>query len=531
MNVPDNDSELSLHKASGYVDHGSVTLKSKRQKNSLRWISRLPKELSHFIFRLALPDPLDLPSSYYRSLCTLRQVSHIWEHDIVNTPLFWTPNSPCLHPSLQDLIWERSRNAAVEVNVSQGGSFYDSSVYRNWTKAERTFLARAMTRGLRALWVAVPPAESLDPYLVDHDHPRMRSLSLRGKGQLISTHPLRTPHLTELQLINCDITWNPLHNLRSLSVSRTCGMSLAQVIQTLHSSPLLEQIHLQYIEAPLEDPSNKAVIPLTPINLPQLSSLIISKVSPIMASGVLDRLVLSNTCRPSKIYLEVDQGLDLSDFCRHAGRICARGFTEQTTPHLQLNSTSLTLTLTPDIRLYIHRRPAWRQQHTVWRGTEYARHFFEGGKGSSSRVSHGAFRLRVSSKSEVAEGLAMMQEFFPKTVELEVTTWEGLEALESLADPMAEEDGNPVWRLPNLGVLKLRILQEKYGTGAFDYGRIVAMAIKRMRAAVSSPSALAPITLLTLRNGFILYELLAKLEETGIKYERDGVMAIVGNPY
>ncbi|KAG9042868.1 hypothetical protein FS837_010288 [Tulasnella sp. UAMH 9824] len=355
----------------------------------------------------------------------------------------------------------------------------------------------------------------------------MRSLSLRGRGQLISTHPLRTPHLTELQLINCSIIWNPLHNLRSLSVNRVRDMTLAHLIQTMQSSPLLEQLHLRNVETPPEDLSNKAVIPLTPVHLPQLSILRISKVSPSLASGILERLVLSTTCRPYKVHLVVDHGLDLSDFCRHAGQICARGFTEETTNlHLRLNPNSLTLTLTPDMCLYIQRKLVGHQQHAAWKGTEYARHFFEGVRGMSSRVSPGTFSLRVGSEKEVAGGLAMVQEFFPKTVELEVATWEGLEALEVLAEPMADEEGHPVWRLPNLKVLKLRMLQEKYSTGTFDYGRIVAMAIKRTQVAVSSPSELTPITLLTLRNGFILYELLAKLEEAGINYERDGVMAI-----
>ncbi|KIO29262.1 hypothetical protein M407DRAFT_21654 [Tulasnella calospora MUT 4182] len=503
VNLSDCDSAIALHKARGYDDHDSAIIRVKRHRNSLLPISRLYQELLRYIFRLALPDLLVgcqvSPSYYYNSLSTLRQVSHIWEHEIVTAPLFWTLTSISLHPSFQDLIWERSGHAALEV---RDRSFHHGSMSHHWTEAEKAYLARAMTREIRALCMTVPTAESLDPYIINHDHPEMRSLSLRGVGHLVCTRPLQMPRLTELQLISCSITWSPLHNLRSLSVSKTRGPNLAQFIQVLQSSPLLERLYLLAVITPPENPSNRAVIPLTPINLPQLSIIIIYNISFTLVSGILERLVPSATCRVSKIDVEVEQGLDLSSFCRHAGQICARGLVEQTTnPLLETSRFTLNLQLTSDRYLNIRSTGwnAWQQQLTMGRGVVLARRFFEGSKGISSTVLHGQFQLRVNSKVDVAEGLAIVQELFPETVELEVGTWErsSLEALEVLAEPTVEEEGNPVWRLPKLTVLKVAMIQEiAFGIGGFDYGGIVAVAIKRTQAAASSPSAVSPITLL-----------------------------------
>ncbi|KAG8919245.1 hypothetical protein FRC00_011591 [Tulasnella sp. 408] len=126
----------------------------------------------------------------------------------------------------------------------------------------------------------------------------------------------------------------------------------------------------------------------------------------------------------------------------------------------------------------------------------------------------------MESMSHLVECLEIVHENFPETVELDVSCEEGLKGLAVLAEPQVKE-GNPVWLLPKLEELTLETSSD-----AFDYGRIIAMAIKRTQAATSSPSALSPINSLTLGKGRVHVELLDRLEEAGINYERGGVTLV-----
>ncbi|KIO29260.1 hypothetical protein M407DRAFT_21652 [Tulasnella calospora MUT 4182] len=356
VTLSDSDSAIALYETSGRDKHDPDIIQIKRHRNLLVPISRLHRELLHQIFQATLSSrwtrSLHLyppsPFPYYATLFTLRRVSHNWGHEIVNAPLFWTLISPRFNTSLQDLIWERSGDAALEVDVSRRWDSNRNNIY--WTEAEKAYLARAMSREIRELHAMVPAAENLDPYIVDRDHPRMYSLSLYGVGRLISTHALRTPQLAELRLYKCSLTWNALPNLRSLSVSITSGPNLTDLIQVLQSSPLLEQLNLDRITIPPEDPSNRATIPLTPINLPRLSTIVIRDISFNLLSGLFARLSPSTTCRISKVEAVLEHGLGLASFCHHAGRVCIpQGLVEQIIdPRLHILPHALYLQVAPD---------------------------------------------------------------------------------------------------------------------------------------------------------------------------------------
>ncbi|KAG9041252.1 hypothetical protein FS837_012499 [Tulasnella sp. UAMH 9824] len=130
----------------------------------------------------------------------------------------------------------------------------------------------------------------------------------------------------------------------------------------------------------------------------------------------------------------------------------------------------------------------WEEQSTTPRRIQLARIFFEAGKRILLETPISRFYLRADSTPIVAEGLSVAHEFFPEIVDLDVTTEDGWEALEALAEPMTEE-GSSVWLLPKLSSLKIRA----FGAGV-NYDGIIAMAIKRTQAASLSPWALSPIT-------------------------------------
>ncbi|KIO29255.1 hypothetical protein M407DRAFT_228266 [Tulasnella calospora MUT 4182] len=309
----------------------------------------------------------------FNSFCPIngiRQVSHAWDHEILSTSLFWTLVSPRFHPSFQDLIWERSGDAALEVDVSRRPIAYAGHEKAYWTEPENHFLARVMTREIRGVRARVPVGECFVPHFDVHDHPRMSFLALYGEHQFFHTRPLRTPRLAELHLVQCT---------------------------------------------------------------------------------------------------------DWSD---------------------------------------------WEQQSTMPRRIQLARTFFEGGKGVLSKTPISQFYLRADSVPIVAEGLAIAHEFFPEIVGLDVSTEDGLEALEALGEPMTEE-GNPVWLLPNLSSLKMRVLG-----GAANYGSIIAMAIRRTQAASLSSGALSPITSLRFTYGQVQGQILNSLDEAGITYELDSVVVL-----
>ncbi|KAG8891892.1 hypothetical protein FRC00_012962 [Tulasnella sp. 408] len=378
----------------------------------------------------------------------------------------------------------------------------------------------------------VPAAENLDPYLADRDHPKLNSLSLYGDHYFGSTPApwiplsvklqLRTPQLAKLQLYKCHITWNDLPNLRSLSVVLTYGPKLTELIQVLQSSPLLERLYLERISIFTEDPSNQA--PLIPINLPRLSTIIIREVSFSLASGLFARLSPPPTCHNSKIELVLDHGSGLPGFCHQAGRVCIpQGLAEQITdPRLHILSHALYIQVSPDRSLNIS-RAAWSSQEersAMPRRSELARGFFEATTAVSPKPRVTQFHLRVDSRSNLAEGLAILHEFLPEVEELDIGIEKGLEALEVLGESTTEE-GSTVWLLPKLSVLKAKML-----ASSVKFDDIVAMAIKRNEAAALSPQTLSPITLLGLAYGRVQSESLGRLDEAGIKYEMKGVAVL-----
>ncbi|KAG9042871.1 hypothetical protein FS837_010291 [Tulasnella sp. UAMH 9824] len=480
--------------------------------NSLLPISRLHQELFHHILQLVLSQNRDeypspsTPFRYYADLFVLRWVSHGWEHEIANTPRFWTLMSPRLSEPFQDLMWERSGAAALDIQFSSR----ESPISGVWSEAEKAFLARTMTREIRKLHITVPPGENLDWYVVEYHHPRMKVLWLHGQEQIVCTGPLRIPQLEELHLKYCEIIWDNLQNLRVLSVDVSNGPNLAQLVQILQSSPQLEHLSLTNIYAA----SDGAAIPLTPIYLPQLSHIAFRFISLEIASGILERIFTSAACRVVGLVWRFEQGSAWSGLFHHAGRICAPQRPEEQTfdPKLQLRGGELYLETDPDRGLYIFNFND--EQTTVRRVAEAARIFFETSKRLPFGTQGSRFRLEFQYPSHVSEGIKIVQELFPDTAELGVACYEGLEGLEVLAEPTIE-GGKPVWVLPKLAVLKLRTKE------AFDYGGIIAMTIKRTQAATSSPSALSPIALLRLGPGHLHSELIGRLEEAGIAYERE----------
>ncbi|KAG8916200.1 hypothetical protein FRC01_003304, partial [Tulasnella sp. 417] len=293
----------------------------------------------------------------------------------------------------------------------------------------------------------------------------------------------------------------------------------------LQSSPLLEYLNLNHIEVSPENPSNGAVIPPNPIDLPRLSTIIIEDMSFDMASGLLARLIPSDACRISTIDVELEQGRDLSGFCHHAGRCISRGLTQQVIdPRVYIMTDVLHLQMCLDIWLHISviDWSGWEEQSTTPPRIQLARIFFEAGKGILLRSPISQFYLRADSIPLVAEGIAMAHEFFPGIAELDVATEDGLEALEALAEPM-DEGEKSVWRLPKLSALKIRVLG-----GGFHCDRIIAMVIKRTQAAALSPGALSSITSLKCTYACVQRQSLDSLDEAGIKYELDSVVVISG---
>ncbi|KAG9042870.1 hypothetical protein FS837_010290 [Tulasnella sp. UAMH 9824] len=361
----------------------------------------------------------------------------------------------------------------------------------------------------------VPERENLDSYIADHHHQRMKVLSLYGEHQIVCTRPLQVPHLEELYITRCNIVWDHLQNLRVLSVDESNGPNLAQLVPILQSSSRLERLFLRNINAA----SDGAGAPLNPIYLPQLSAITFSRMSFELALGILERLITSAACRISDISRPRSEGSSWLGFFHHAGRICTpqRPGEQIIDPQLSLINDYWHLEAAPG--RHLHTLSFDDQQTTMGRLAEAARMFFATSKGLPFTARSSRFRLELQYMSHVAEGLEIVHENFPETVELDVSCREGLDVLTVLAEPKVEE-GNLVWLLPNLAMLTLNTTSD-----AFDYGCIIAMAIERTRAATSSPS-LAPIILLTLGRGRVQGELLRKLEEAGISYERGGVTVV-----
>lgn len=464
----------------------------------------------------------ELPSSgfpHYNILFTLRRVSHEWNHEIATTPLFWTLLSSRFQQSFQDLIWERSGEAAFEVVVSKDQSNHGNA----WTKSEKAFLSRAITRDIRELRVDVPVTENLDSYIVNHKHSRMTSLSLHGEGQLVCTRPPCTPQLAEIHLFWCSVPWNGLYNLRSLSIIlNTRGPNLAELVHILQSSPLLEQLNLSKITIPSKDSSDEAVIPITPINLSRLSMIAIDEVSFSLISGLLERLYPSKMCRMSTFEVPMEDEVDLSAICRQAGRICTpRGLLGRIIdPKLHIQRHSVQIGAGPDRWLALCSTNSRTSVGKQW--TQLARTFFEASKAVSLEIPVTRFCLRPDSVPNALQGLAIANQCFPEIVELEIAVWVkmDLEALEALAEPTTNE-GNSVWLLPNLSVLRVRTLSL-----AGQYDRTIAIAIKRTRAAASSNQSLSAITLLELSDGWAYSKSFERLAKAGIKCERHSVKAL-----
>ncbi|KAG8955880.1 hypothetical protein FRC04_006327 [Tulasnella sp. 424] len=530
VNVIDCDSAIALYEANGHDNYDPVILRVKRRRNSLLPVSRLHRELLHSVFQLALPNQRfgpkykDHPFQYYDALFKIRQVSHSWDREMSTTPLFWTLTSSEFSSPFLELVLERSHNAALNVVAvsSQGLSDYWRSAEVYWREAVKAYLTRVMERGIRELHVRVPTGENLDPYIVDHLNPGMKVLSLYGEGQLTSTRPLQTPQLVDLHLVGCSLPWNHIHNLRRLSLKEATSPNLAQLVQILHSSPMLQELNLSRIAPPPEDASNQAVMPPDSIILHHLSTVSIQD-SLNLASGLLYRLFPSTTCHAS-IHQQLDGEFDMSGFCQQAGRIClSEGLVGQVIePRLHVLPHELSLQMGPGRRLRVC-IPGWsgRERKSMTPGrTELARFFLEGGKGILSKVSISRLHLRVESRSVVAEVLAITHDFFPEIVELNTTIDEGMDMFAVLAEPINGE-GNPGWTLPKLSVLNVKLRG-----GGDPYDSVITMAEKRMHAAALSPSALSAITTLRFAYGRVTRESLESLDRLGIKYELESVAVL-----
>ncbi|KAG8955863.1 hypothetical protein FRC04_006310 [Tulasnella sp. 424] len=531
-NVVDCDSAITLYQATRHDDYHPVILRIKRRRNSLLPISRLHRELLHYVFQLALPNQRFRPSShlhpfrYYVALFKLRKVSHSWNCEIVSTPSFWTLTSLLFPSPFKDLVLGRSGDAALDVDISKRRRDFDrESVGTDWSEVEKAYLARVMKREIRELHMLASPAENLDPYLIDRSHPKMEVLSLCCEGQLISIRPLRTPQLADLLLVGWSVPWDYICNLQLLSLSEVTGPNLPQLVQILRSSPLLQELKLNRIVPSLPSGSDQVVVPADPIISPHLSAIAIHDSSFGLASGLLHRLFPSNARSVSiDMRLPVEGEFDMSGFCQQAGRICLpAGLAGQVCePRLHISPDALCLQMGPDRWLNIHRL-GWTErekQSTMPGRTELARLFLGAGEGMLWRALISRFHLHVESRSAVAEGLAIVHDFFPEIVELDVTIDEGIDMSDVLAEPIIGE-GNPTWLLPKLSVLDIKLR----GRGG-PYNSVIAMAVKRTRSASLSPTALSPIKTLRLAHGWVKSGSLESLSKAAINYELDSVAVL-----
>ncbi|KAG8955879.1 hypothetical protein FRC04_006326 [Tulasnella sp. 424] len=526
------DNSIALYEANGHDNYDPVILRIKRRRNSLLPVSRLHRELLHSVFQLALPNQRFgrsyryHPFEYYDALFTIRQVSHSWDCEISTTPLFWTLTSSEFSSPFLDLVLERSQDAALDVVALSGqeGSDYWRSADAYWGEAVKAYLSRVMERGIREFHVRVPTGENLDPYIVDRLNPRMKVLSLYGEDQLTSTRPLQTPQLVDLHLVGCSLPWNHIHNLRCLSLKKASSPNLAQLVQVLHSSPMLQELKLSRIAPPPEDASNQAVVPADSIILPHLSTVTIHNTSLDLASGLLYRLFPSTTCR-----VFIDQGLDgefdMSGFCQQAGRLCTpAGLVRQgIEPRLFILPHQLYLGMGPGrgVKFFKLDWSRKEKQSTTPGRAELARFFLEGGKGILSKVSISRLHLHVEPRSVVAEGLAIAHDFFPDIVELDITIEEGMDMFAVLAEPINGE-GNSGWPLPKLSVLNIKAVWGESG----PYDSVITMVEKRMHAAALSPSSLSAITTLRFAGGRVTSGSLESLDMLGIKYELNSVAVL-----
>ncbi|KAG8955862.1 hypothetical protein FRC04_006309 [Tulasnella sp. 424] len=430
VTLADCDSAIARYEAAGYENHNTALVEIKRRKNSLLPISRLHRELLHHVFHLALPDrqfgSSHPPPSflYYKALSAIRKVSHSWDNETRSASSFWTFISIALPRPFRDLIWERSGDAPLDVDTSRSSYMYGVEGYiDHWNETEWAYLERVAKRGIRQLFLTVPPAENPDPYIVGCSHPWMTSLSIEAERYYAIhtvSNPLQTPQLANLNLDGCNVPWDHLHNLRSLSLCRTDGPNLAQLVRILRSSPQLETLSLDYVKPPSEDLSSET-IGGTLINLPQLSTVNIRDVPFSLVSGLVDGMLPLNTYCTFSINIFTGEDIDLSGFFRQVGRLCIPPVGEVLQPQLSMGWGELGLRTTSYRSVCIRKRN-WNYQENSstlsWRA-QLARAFFEPGRRVLSEAPISRAVVWVDCAEAKTEGLAIMHEFFPKAKTVE----------------------------------------------------------------------------------------------------------------
>ncbi|KAG9019890.1 hypothetical protein FRB90_000020 [Tulasnella sp. 427] len=532
LNVEDYDKLLAINAFAGKDDQEITAIK--RMRNALLPVSGLPREIRLNIFHLALPhrrlgppdyleypnmrQPTRPPFRYYFSLFIIRKVSHDWDHEICGTPSFWTLMSARFPPPLRDLVWSRSGQLPLDVELGKDipTSSLESSM--RWSEQDRVYLDQVIRRGLRELYLEAGYRPEAASSLLNVQHPQLRKLSILRDMPLQITTPIIAPHLADLLLVNCSLSWDSLTGLtklRSLILSETHCPTLAQLLGILNGSPSLEVLQLtfcKYGQESIED------IPQSSLSARYLTRLVLDRIPWEVTSGLIDRLVTSPICSTS-IAVEVGKHGDIPLFCKQAGRLYGSFPDVDQLPRVHVNiwfdSFSLRLGRNSYLSLY---KPGWKEQEGNPRFPQRAQmiRLFLSQVNKASLESledtidqaHGWF----DAVSLSFEGLQVINDFFPQTRKLEMTLDSAINGVvQALMEVQGVETSSSQWLLPRLTELNIKQSFRVHWDGLAD------LLLKRTHAAALPLSTVSPITELRLDQGVMRYDSLFKLKEAGIK--------------
>ncbi|KAG8894361.1 hypothetical protein FRC01_013015, partial [Tulasnella sp. 417] len=528
------DRFLANYEATGVNQHTSFMIQVKQRRNALLPIGRLPRELTHLVFHFVLPHQrlgrpdcgeltrvIGLPIRYYLALFKIRQVSHCWDQDICSTPSFWTVMSSLFTKALQDLIWRRSGNMALDAVVARNGYCFwtnEEHTAQGWKEGETAYLEQVMERGVRELYMHVPKGGDPSRYITNVLHPRLAKLHISHYNFFSIASPLLAPQLTDLYLNNCSLPLDGLTKLQSLALHSTTCPTLVQLLQTLAASPLLEELQLTWVGDIHHTQPFDGDVPGEPLNMAYLDKVVLEHVPFDLVACLLDRLVAPARCR-SFIDVNIKGSPNKPLLCQQAGRLCrSLGVTgKKLNFSLTIRCRFILVALGDKSRLCLREN---EEEHDVGfsQSSKLVRLFLNEIDKPSLQDSIEESWVWADSVSQLVEEIDILDEFFPNLCSLrfEVDNGDFDAVVRALTETNPLAGGSHGWLLPKLSTLWVNLDDDDFACDG-----LIDVAIKRSQAAALPLSGVSPIVKLTLVHGNVQRESLARLDEMGITYHLD----------
>lgn len=222
-----------------HVNHKTRTALELVEYNRRPHINSLPPEVLHSVF---LPVGGFDQRYYYTRLLCFRMVCRYWIEVIDSTPELWNSTSSQLHPDLQGMIIQNSRNQLLDVEYD--GRAWDIDPERMMKRvAAFASLMKASVSRWQTLKYGPAHSES-DAQILSLPMHNLKRIEIDGPTWRDQCPTLDAPKLSYVYVRHCSLNWSSLSGLQVL-ILNTTDLSLNRLMVILKASPGLCSLQLE----------------------------------------------------------------------------------------------------------------------------------------------------------------------------------------------------------------------------------------------------------------------------------------------